>query len=77
MYNLTSMEGLTPQFEKKFASPQEELEFLRAEIIKKEKALAEKGQQVEREKIIQEGLKNFAQIPVKDKLHENYLVPQH
>ncbi|MEI7480531.1 MAG: hypothetical protein WCJ59_02785, partial [bacterium] len=71
------MEGLTPQFEKKFASPQEELEFLRAEIIKKEKALAEKGQQVEREKIIQEGLKNFAQIPVKDKLHENYLVPQH
>ncbi|MEI6420472.1 MAG: TraM recognition domain-containing protein, partial [bacterium] len=61
--------------ESKFSSPQEELEFLRRQIVEKEKALSEKGRHEDREKIIHEGIKNYSQQPV-ESLHENLQVSQ-
>ena len=62
--------------ENKFTSPQEELEFLRREVLRKEKALAERGMSVETEKIIEQGLENHAIQPVDTILHETYSLPK-
>ncbi|MFZ2038461.1 MAG: TraM recognition domain-containing protein [Minisyncoccia bacterium] len=61
--------------EKKFTSPQEELEFLRREVVRKEKALSERGLSVEKEKIIEQGLETHSSQPADSLLHEKYSIP--
>ncbi|MCX6717865.1 MAG: hypothetical protein NTU76_04320, partial [Candidatus Taylorbacteria bacterium] len=43
---------------KRFSSPQEELDFLRGEVLKKEKALEKSGDNFTREEIIKQEIEN-------------------
>ncbi len=60
----------TPTVERqKFSSPEEELTFLREEVTRKEKALAEIGAPQEREDIVKEIISAYVKMPVSDVLH--------
>jgi hypothetical protein len=61
---------------KKFSSPQEELEFLRGEVLRREKEMSEKGVSTEREKVISDQLKSYAATPVESVLHQNVPAPK-
>jgi hypothetical protein len=72
------MENFAPKNpEQKFSSPQEELEYLRREVVKREQELAEKGLQQEREKIILDKVSDYKTTPVERVLHTDYQMPVH
>src|SRR3989344_1314326 len=55
--------------EKRFSSPEEELKFLREEVTRKEKVLAEKGAEPERGKVISETVSAYAKAVPAEVLH--------
>lgn len=60
--------------EQKFSSPQEELEFLRRQVLDQEKRLSEKGVHKEREEVIHDGIKKYSEHPAEKVLKETYQV---
>ncbi len=59
----------------KFSSPEEELKFLREEVLKKEQALAEKGASPEREQVVQETVTAYAKTPVAESVAPTMTIP--
>ena len=57
-----------------FKNPQEELDFLRAEVLKREKEMEKTGEKIEREKIISEKIHAYEDAP-KNVLHKDYAMP--
>lgn len=68
------MEGLQ-NLDKKFSSPHEELDFLRAQILQKERELRERGENPLRERIIQEKVAEYRDVPTEKVLDKNYAAP--
>ncbi len=60
------------KIEQKFKTPEEELRFLRAEVLKHEKTIAERNETPLREEIIRSQLKVHAQRKKEDVLEKNY-----
>jgi len=67
------MEGLNLEKNTTFKGPQEELDFLRAEVIRREKELEKSGIKFEREKVISEKLHEYKSIP-KNTLEKDYVI---
>ena len=63
--------------EQKFKTPDEELNYLRAKVTEREKKLAENGESVPREEIIQQKVVEHGQQNPKDVLHESYALKSH
>ncbi|MDO8594755.1 MAG: TraM recognition domain-containing protein [bacterium] len=61
--------------EQKFSSPEEELKFLREEVVRKEKALTEKGVTSERAEVIKETARSYAAVPATEVLHPSAALP--
>jgi len=59
----------------KFSSPEEELKFLREEVVRKEQALAEKGGSPEREQVVRETVQTYAQTPVYEAVAPAFAMP--
>jgi predicted ribonuclease YlaK len=70
------METGFEKIEQKFSSPQEELDFLRGQVAKHEKALAEKGENVPRESIITENILDYKALKPEEVLHADYKLPE-
>ena len=68
-------EGLAT-IEKRFSTPEEELTFLRGEVLRKEKALAENGMAPERGEVIKETVSAYANVPVKDAVAPHMELPK-
>ena len=62
--------------EKKFSTPEEELTFLRGEVLRKEQALAEKGTAPERGEVIKETVSAYASVPVQDAVAPHLEIPK-
>jgi len=63
-------------FEQKFKTPEEELDFLRKEVSRKEKELLEDGNIVNREKILDEKIEEYRNTQNEQKLDKNYIIPE-
>jgi len=63
--------------EQKFKSPEEELQFLRAKVIEHEKALAEKGNETNREEIIKEKIAEHSSKEASVVLDKDYALKKH
>ena len=63
--------------EQKFKNPEEELQFLRAEVERHERAFAEKGESVNTDEIISQRLVEHKKREIADTLHENYALKDH
>ena len=59
----------------RFSSPEEELKYLREEILRKEKALREKGAAPERAAVVQETVSAYAHAPVNEVLATAHALP--
>jgi len=59
----------------KFSSPEEELRFLREEVLKKEQALAEKGTSPEREQVVGDTVKAYAETSVAEAVSPAMTIP--
>ncbi len=70
------METFARQEVPKFSSPEEEIAFLRASIAQKEKALLERGMEVNRERIASETIKSYAELPAKEVLAKSARMPE-
>lgn len=70
------METGFEKIEQKFSSPQEELDFLRNQVAKREKALAEKGENVPRESIITDKILDYKALKPDEVLHADYKLPE-
>ena len=68
------MEGFNLNNAPKFKSPQEELEFLRAHIREKEKALNEKGQEVNKVDIAHNVISEYRKFEPEDVMHKGALM---
>ncbi len=64
------------KIEQKFSSPQEELDFLRSEIAKHEKVLAEKGEKLPTEAVVTEKILDYTTLKPEEVLHKNYQLPK-
>ena len=60
------------KIDNKFSSPEEELDFLRAEVSRKESELNRQSETPSRDKIIAESLDRYKKTDAKDILHESY-----
>ena len=69
------MESFRPVQMPKFKSPQEEIDFLRAQVAQKENALAEAGLEVNREKIATDTLNAYKEKTPKEVLHSSVQMP--
>jgi hypothetical protein len=56
----------------KFKSPEEEINFLRGEINRKEKALSERNFSVEKNQVVAEQISRYRDLPAEQILHEDY-----
>jgi hypothetical protein len=68
------MEGFNLNNAPKFKTPQEELEFLRAHIAEREKALAEQGKEANKEQLAHNVLSEYRKYGPEDVMHKNALV---
>lgn len=68
------MEGFNLNNVPKFKTPQEELEFLRAHIAEKEKALSEKGVEVNKENIAHHAIGEYRKYNPEDVMHKSTLM---
>ena len=59
----------------KFKSPQEELEFLRAHIREREKALNEDGQEVSHEELTNDVIEEYKEYEPQEVMHDKNLIP--
>ncbi len=69
-------QGGFEKMEQKFGSPQEELDFLRAEVAKHEKNLLEKGEEVRKEEIITDKIIDYKAYKPEVILQPSYQLPQ-
>jgi len=69
------MENFAENGLKKFSSPQEELDFLRGEVAKHEKALSEKGEEAPRETIISNKIADYQTSRPEEVLSPEYKIP--
>ena len=65
------MENINFENAPTFKSPQEELEFLRAQLAEKEKNISEKGKEVNREKISHEIIQEYKKHTPEEVMHKN------
>ncbi len=70
------MEGINLNNAPKFNTPQEELEFLRAHIAEKEKALSEQGQEVNKEKIASNAISEYRKFEPTDVMHKSAVIKE-
>ena len=68
------MEGLNLNNAPKFKTPQEELEFLRAHIAEKEKALKEQGKEVKQEELAHNVISEYRKYEPEDVMHKSALM---
>ena len=68
------MEGIGIGSENKFKTPQEELNFLRNEVAKKEREMADNGKEVDTEKIVSEKLEEYKQVAPEEALDKDYAI---
>lgn len=71
------METGIEKIEQKFSTPQEELDYLRGEVAKHEKALIEKGENIPPESIITEKIIDYKNTKPEEVLHLDYLLKEH
>lgn len=57
-----------------FKSPEEEINFLREQIVQKEKALSEKNFNVEKDAVAQEQISRYRDLPAQEILHKDYVL---
>ena len=60
----------------KFKTPEEELNFLRAEVERRERELKEKGLESSRERLSQEEVRHYRETPPEAVLHESHHLPE-
>ncbi len=70
------MEGLNLNNAQKFKTPQEELEFLRAHIAEKERALIDQGQEYSRENLAHDVISEYKKYEPEDVMHKSVTIPQ-
>jgi hypothetical protein len=70
------MEGIGLGNENKFKTPQEELNFLRAEVAKREKEILDTGKDVNIEKVVSEKLEEYKKVVPEEALDKNYSIPK-
>ena len=68
------MEGFNLNNAPKFKTPQEELDFLRAHIAEKEKALNEQGKEVGKEQVAQDVLSSYRKYEPEEVMHKSALI---
>ena len=68
------MEGFNLNNAPKFKTPQEELEFLRAHIREKEKALGEQGKEVNKEQLAHNVLHEYRKLEPEEVMHKDALM---
>ena len=65
------MEGFNLNNAPKFKNAQEELEFLRAHIAEKEKALIDQGKEINKEKLAHDVIHEYRKFEPEDVLHKS------
>ncbi len=71
------MESGIPTLERqKFSSPEEELRFLREEVVRHEQALAEKGTTAERSEVVKKTVAAYADTPVAEAIAPHMALPR-
>ena len=70
------MEGFNLNNAPKFKTPQEELEFLRAHIAEREKALSGQGQEVNKENLAHSVLTEYRKLGPEDVMHKSAVLPK-
>mgnify|MGYP001563421521 CR=1 FL=1 len=65
-----------PIAREKFKTPEEELDFLRAEVERRERELKEGDLDIGRERIAQEEVKRYREAPAEAVLHEAHRLPE-
>ncbi|HLP86844.1 MAG TPA: hypothetical protein VK153_03165 [Candidatus Paceibacterota bacterium] len=68
------MEGFNLNNAPKFKTPEEELEFLRAHIAEKEKALLEKGQEANKEQLAHNVISEYRKYEPEEVMHKNAVI---
>ncbi len=68
------MKSLNLENSPKFKNPQEELEFLRAHLAEREKALTNKGKEVSKEKLSHEIIQEYKQYEPQDVMHPKAVI---
>ena len=68
------MEGFNLNNAPKFKTPQEELDFLRAHVAEKEKALNEQGQEISKEKIADNLISEYRNYKPEDVMHKSAVI---
>ncbi|MFW5887619.1 MAG: helicase HerA domain-containing protein, partial [Bacteriovoracia bacterium] len=68
--------GLNNQIEKKFQSPQEEIEYLRKQIQEREQQIESVGSQPDREKVIEHTISDYRQNKPEEVLEKGHIVPE-
>lgn len=71
------MEGFNLNNAPKFKSPQEELEFLRAHIAEKEKALDQSGQEYSKEALAHDVIQEYKKYEPQDVMHTSAVMKDH
>ncbi|MFH1170317.1 MAG: DUF87 domain-containing protein [Candidatus Vogelbacteria bacterium] len=69
------MEKFTLNEHPKFNSPAEELDFLRQEVARRELEAEQKGESIERPKLIKRGIEEYRNLPAEKVLTENLKLP--
>jgi len=70
------MEGFNLNNAPKFKTPQEELEFLRAHIAEKEKALIDEGHEYSRESLAHDVLSEYRKFEPEEIMHKSVVMPE-
>lgn len=70
------MEGINLNNAPKFKSPQEELEYLRARLAEKEKALSEQGQEVSKEELAHTVIEEYKKYEPEEVMHKSAVIPE-
>src|SRR3989344_8242783 len=60
----------------KFQTPEEELDFLRAEVERRERELKENNVESSRERLAQEEVRRYREAPAEAVLHESHHLPE-
>jgi hypothetical protein len=70
------MEGFNLNNAPKFKTPQEELDFLRAHIAEREKAINEKGGEISREALAHDVISEYRKIEPEQVMHKSAVIPE-
>jgi len=70
------MKNLNFENTPKFKNAQEELDFLRAHIAEREKAISEKGEEVKKESLAHDVLNEYRKFEPKEVMHPNAIIKE-